>query len=70
MAPMHRFRELRVPRVRDWSWEVVLGLISIKGCFICVVTRSMERLGLEDRARGFGASKARDTGKKTVAPVE
>ena len=30
-------------------------LISIKGCFMCVVTRLLERLVLEDRARDFGA---------------
>ena len=32
------------------------GLISNEGCFLCVVTRFFERLVLEDRARGFGAS--------------
>ena len=37
---------------------------------MCVVTRSLERLGLEDCARGLGASEPRDTGKRTVAPVE
>ena len=42
------------------------GLVSDKGCFVCVVTRSLVRLGLEDRARGVGASEARDTGKKAA----
>ena len=41
-------------------------LVSDKGCFVCVVTRSLVRLGIEDRARGFGASEARDTGKKAA----
>ena len=31
-------------------------LISIKGCFMCVVTRILERLVLEDHARGCSAS--------------
>ena len=55
MFPMHCFRNLEVPRVRDWSRKVVLELVSIKECFICVVTRVSERLVLEDRARDFGA---------------
>ena len=32
------------------------GLVNIKGCFMCVVTRIFERLVLEDRARGCSAS--------------
>ena len=42
--------------------ELVLGSglesISIKGCFTHVVTRSLEKLGLEDRARDFSASRS------------
>ena len=36
--------------------ESGFGLVSIKGCFICVVTRFSERLGIEDRACDLGAS--------------
>ena len=58
MVPMYCFKELEVPRVRDWSREVVLGLVSIKKCFMCVVTRISERLVLEDHACCLGASES------------
>ena len=44
------------------------GLISDKGCFICVVIRSLERLRVEDRARGFEASKTSKLKGKKTAP--
>ena len=56
MCPMNCFRNLGVRRVWDWSREAVFDLISIEGCFLCVVTRLLERLVLEDRGRGFSAS--------------
>ena len=36
----------------------------------CVVTRVSARLRLGDCARDIGAWKARDTGKKTIVPIE
>ena len=56
MLPMNCFRDFGVPRVWDWSREAVFDLISVEGYFLCVLTRLLERLVLEDRARGFSAS--------------
>ena len=56
MSPGCCFKVLEVPGVRDWSREAVFDLVSIEGCFLCVVTRLLVRLVLEDRARGFSAS--------------
>ena len=67
MSSVHCFRDLGVPRVWDWFRGGSLGLISDKGCFICVVIRTLERLGVEDRARGFVASETNEfKGKKTA----
>ena len=57
MVPILCIMDLEVPGVWDWSREVVLDLVSIKKCFMCVVTRLLVRLVLEDRARGFSASR-------------
>ena len=38
--------------------ESGFGLASLNECFICVVTRILERLVLEDRACDLGASES------------
>ena len=37
---------------------------------LCVVTRISARLTLADCARGIGAQEARNSGKKTLVPIE
>ena len=56
MSSVHCFRDFGVPRVWDWFRGGSFGLISDKEYFICVVIRTLERLGVEDHARGFVAS--------------
>ena len=58
MSSVHCFRDLGDSESVGLVPGSGFGLVSIKGCFICVVTRSPERLGLEDRARGLGASES------------
>ena len=45
-----------------------IRLVNDKGCFICVVIRNLERLGVEDRARGFVASEVSVLKGKKTAP--
>ena len=68
MSSVHCFRDLGVPRVWDWFRGGSFGLISDKGCFICVVIRTLERLGVEDRARDFVASKTSELNGMKTAP--
>ena len=66
MSSVHCFRDLEHSESVGLVPGSSFGLVNDKGCFVCVVTRSLVRLGLEDRARVVGASEARDTGKKAA----
>ena len=68
MSSVHCFRDLGSSESVGLVPGSSFGLISDKGCFICVVTRSLERLGVEDRARGFGASEASELKGEKTAP--
>ena len=67
MSPGYCFKVLGVPRVWVRFREGSFGLVSDKECFICVVIRTLERLGVEDRACGYVASEiSKLKGKKTA----
>ena len=67
MSSVHCFRDLGNSESVGLVPGSSFGLISDKGCFICDVIRSLERLGVEDRACGYVASKTSELeGKKTT----
>ena len=69
MSPGCCFRVLGVPRVWIRFREGSLGLINDKDYYTCVVIRTLVRLGEEDRACGYVASKISELQGKRTAPV-
>ena len=68
MSPGCRSKVLGVPRVWVRFREGSLGLVNDKEYYICVVIRTLERLGVEDRACGYVASKTSELKGKKTAP--
>ena len=68
MSPGCCSRVLGVPRVWIRYREGSLGLVNDKEYYVCVVIRTLERLGVEDRACGYVASGTSKLKGKKAAP--
>ena len=68
MSPGCCSKVLGVPKVWLGFREGSLGLVNDKEYCICVVIRTLERLEVEDRARGFVASETSELKGKKAAP--